>query len=281
MGLKNKINEFLESNIIPYILLIVFVLILLSPLILITFNSFKDTQETFGWPPTIVPQNPSLEAYNKVVKSRIPLALRNSFIIAMGTTVVVLVFSIFTAYGISKYKFRGSKYLSFIVLATRIIPPLSLIVPFYILMNWLRITNTFLCIILLETYLSYPIMVWTLKGFFDDFPRDLIDSALVDGCSRTNAFLRIVLPISAVALAAAGIITFLWTWNEFIYAMVFLSTPDVQPATVGIFMFVGDEVIEWNSLSAVAVFTSIPAIIFFVIAQKYIVAGLLKGAVKF
>jgi len=260
MGLKNKINEFLESNIIPYILLIVFVLILLSPLILITFNSFKDTQETFGWPPTIVPQNPSLEAYNKVVKSRIPLALRNSFIIAMGTTVVVLVFSIFTAYGISKYKFRGSKYLSFIVLATRIIPPLSLIVPFYILMNWLRITNTFLCIILL---------------------RDLIDSALVDGCSRTNAFLRIVLPISAVALAAAGIITFLWTWNEFIYAMVFLSTPDVQPATVGIFMFVGDEVIEWNSLSAVAVFTSIPAIIFFVIAQKYIVAGLLKGAVKF
>jgi len=274
MGLKNKINEFLESNIIPYILLIVFVLILLSPLILITFNSFKDTQETFGWPPTIVPQNPSLEAYNKVVKSRIPLALRNSFIIAMGTTVVVLVFSIFTAYGISKYKFRGSKYLSFIVLATRIIPPLSLIVPFYILMNWLRITNTFLCIILLETYLSYPIMVWTLKGFFDDFPRDLIDSALVDGCSRTNAFLRIVLPISAVALAAAGIITFLWTWNEFIYAMVFLSTPDVQPATVGIFMFVGDEVIEWNSLSAVAVFTSIPAIIFFVIAQKYIVAGI-------
>jgi len=270
----------MKSDILPYIVLVIFVSILLSPIVLITFNSFKNTSETFGWPPTIIPKEFSLEAYYKVINSYVPLTLRNSIIISVGTMIVVLAFSTFTAYGISKYKFRGSRQLSFAILTTRIIPPLSLIVPFYILMSWLGITDTFLCIIILETYMNYPLMVWTLKGFFDDFPQDLIDSAMVDGCSRANALLRVVLPVSAVALAAAAIITFLWTWNEFIYAMIFLSSPNVQPVTVGIFQFVGDEVIEWNSLSAVAVFTSIPAIIFFIVAQKYIISGLLRGAVK-
>lgn len=270
----------MKTDILPYIVLIVFTSILLSPIVLITFNSFKNTTETFGWPPTIIPREFSLEAYVSVVKSRVPLTLRNSLIISLATTAVVLLFSIFTAYGISRFKFRGSRQISFMILTTRIIPPLSLVVPFYILMSWLKLTDTFLCIIILETYLNYPLIVWTLKGFFDDFPQDLIDSALVDGCSRTKAFLRVVLPVSALSLAAAAIITFLWTWNEFIYAMIFLSTPDVQPVTVGIFQFVGDEVIEWNSLSAVATFTSIPAVIFFVVAQKYIISGLLKGAVK-
>ncbi|MGQ9782061.1 MAG: carbohydrate ABC transporter permease [Nitrososphaeria archaeon] len=270
----------MKADISPYIVLAILASILLSPIVLITFNSFKNTAETFGWPPTIIPKEFSLEAYEDVINSYVPLTLRNSLIISVGTMVVVLLFSIFTAYGISKYKFKGSRQISFLILTTRIIPPLSLIVPFYILMGWLKLTDTFLCIIILETYMNYPLMVWTLKGFFDDFPQDLIDSALVDGCSRTRAFLRVVLPVSAVSLAAAAIITFLWTWNEFIYAIIFLSTPDVQPITVGIFQFVGDEVIEWNSLSAVSVFTSIPAIIFFVVAQKYIVSGLLKGAVK-
>ena len=123
-------------------------------------------------------------------------------------------------------------------------------------------------------------MVWILKAFFDDFERDLIDAALVDGCSRLGAFLRVAIPLSAVGIAAAGIITFLWTWNEFVYAMIFTATEDIAPVTIGIFHFVGDEVIEWNALSAVGIFTSLPAIIFFIIAQKYIVEGMTKGAIK-
>jgi len=144
----------------------------------------------------------------------------------------------------------------------------------------LRLLNTLIALIIVNVYMSFPLVTWILKGFFDEFPQELIDAAIIDGCSRFGALLRVVIPVSAPAIAAAGIITFLWTWNEFIYAIILTLSKDVYPMTVGIFYFVGDVVIEWNSLCAVAVFTSLPAIIFFVVFQKQIVEGLAKGAIK-
>jgi len=280
MSIGSKLEKIVESEITPYIVLTVFSVVLLSPIILIFFNSFKGLDEALRWPPTIIPNNPTLEAYLKVIDSPVLLSLRNSLIIASGTTVLVLGLGVPTAYAISKYRFRGSKLTLLFFLASRVIPPLSLLIPFYIMMSWLNLTNTFTCLIILDTYLAFPLMVWILKAFFDEFERDLIDAALVDGCSRLGAFIRVAIPLSAVGIAAVGIITFLWTWNEFLYAMIFTATEDISPVTIGIFHFVGDEVIEWNSLSAVGIFTSLPAIIFFIFAQKYIVEGMTKGAIK-
>jgi len=280
MGLASKLEGIVESEVTPYIVLSVFSAVMVSPIILIFFNSFKTLHEALSWPPTIIPSQPTLEAYIKVINSPVLLTLRNSLIIASGTTFLVLALGLPTAYGISKYSFKGSKFAMLFFLASRIIPPLSLLIPFYIMMTWLKLTNTFQCLIILDTYLAFPLMVWILKAFFDEFERDLIDAALVDGCSRLGAFLRVAIPLSAVGIAAVGIITFLWTWNEFVYAMIFTATEDIAPVTIGIFHFVGDEVIEWNSLSAVGIFTSLPAIIFFIFAQKYIIEGMTKGAIK-
>lgn len=253
---------------------------MISPIILMFLNSLKKLGEAFRWPPTIIPENPVLDAYIKVFNSPVLLTLRNSLIIACGATALTLVLTLPTAYAMSKYRFRGSRGAMIFFLASRIVPPLSLLIPFYLIMSWLKLINTFQCLIILDTYLAFPLMVWTLKGFFDEFGRDLIDAALVDGCSKLGAFIRVVMPLSAVGIAAVGIITFLWTWNEFIYAMIFTSTDDVAPVTIGIFHFVGDEVIEWNSLSAVGIFTSLPATMFFIFAQKYIIEGMIKGAIK-
>ena len=280
MSIGSKLEKIVESEITPYIILSIFSVIMLSPIVLIFLNSFKSLEEALIWPPTIIPMRPTLDTYIKVLNSPVPITLRNSLIIATGTTALVLGLGLPTAYAISKYRFRGSKFSMLFFLASRIIPPLSLLIPFYIMMTWLKIINTYLVLILLDTYLAFPLMVWILKAFFDDFERDLIDAALVDGCSRLGAFLRVAIPLSAVGIAAAGIITFLWTWNEFVYAMIFTATEDIAPVTIGIFHFVGDEVIEWNALSAVGIFTSLPAIIFFIIAQKYIVEGMTKGAIK-
>lgn len=280
MSVKEKFARVVEHPALPYFVLTVFTVVMISPIILIFLNSFKGAEETFMWPPTIFPMSFTFDTYFRVLNSPIPMNLRNSTILALTTTAIVLVIAVPSAYGISKYPFRGSKILLITYLASRIIPPLSLLIPFYMLLSQLKLLNTLTALMIVDSYIAFPLVVWILKGFFDEFPQELIDAAMVDGCSRVGTLFRVVLPVSATGIAAAGIITFLWTWNEFIYAIIFTSSKDVFPMTVGIFYFVGDEVIEWNSLSAVAIFTSLPAIVFFIFFQKYIIEGLVKGAVK-
>jgi len=281
MGLKSLFLRVIEDKRTPYIVLIIFTAIFISPIIFMIFTSFKGYEEVFKWPPTIFPQNPTLEAYIKVLKSEATLALRNSSIIATSTTLLVLIAATFTAYGLSRFKFRGSNKILLLFLISRIIPPISLVVPYYLFMNSLGLINTYTGMIILYTYLSYPLIVWLLKAFFDDFPQELIDAALIDGCSRTGTIFRVVLPLSATAIAAAAIITFLWTWNEFLYAVIFTNTFDVHPITIAVFLFVGDYVIEWNAMSAVGIFASLPTLLFFIFAQKYIIEGLTRGGLKF
>ena len=271
----------LERPLTSYILLIVVLFFMLSPIIFTAFTSFKTRAETFQWPPTYFPHKPTLQAYEEVIfRSPLPRHLLNSLIISLGTTGIVMLGGLFTAYGLSQYQYKGSGVVLLLFISTRIIPPISLLVPFYIIMSWFGLINTYTCLIILNTFLCYPLAVWMLKGFFDVFPKDLIDSAIVDGCSRTGAFLKIVVPVSAIGIAAVAIITFLWTWNEFLYAMIFTNTRNVQPVTVGAHYFVGDELVQWDSIAATAMFTAVPGLIFFSIAQKAIVKGLTAGAVK-
>jgi len=278
---RDGVAKILEKSATSYVLLIIILAAMLAPIVFTAFTSFKSRQETFSWPPTYFPQKPTLQAYHQVIfESPIIKHLRNSLIITLGTTAVVMAGGLFTAYGLSQYRFRGSGVVLLIFIATRIVPPISLLVPFYIIMSFLHLINTFTCLIILNTFLWYPFAVWMLKSFFDAFPRDLIDSAIVDGCTRTRAFLSIVLPLSAAGIAAVAIITFLWTWNEFLYGMIFTNTRDVQPITVGAHYFVGDELVQWDSIAATAMFVALPGLIFFSIAQRAIVKGLTAGAVK-
>lgn len=279
--MKRFIANILEKPLTPYLVGGIILLVMLAPLIFTAFTSFKTRQETFRYPPTYYPHNFTFEAYEQVLfRSPMPRHLLNSLIIAVGTTIVVMVGGIFTSYGLSQYQFKGSNLVLLTFLATRVIPPISLLVPFYIIMSKLHLINTYLALIILNTFLCYPLAVWMLKSFFEAFPRDLIDAAIVDGCTRTGAFLRIVVPISAIGIAAVAIIVFLWTWNEFLYAMIFTNTRSVQPVTVGAHYFVGDELVQWDSIAATAMFTALPGLIFFSIAQKAIVKGLTAGAVK-
>jgi len=255
--------------------------LLLAPIIFTGLTSFKTRQETFQFPPTYWPQKWTTGAYEEVLfRSPLPRHLLNSLVVAFGTTIVVILGSTVTAWGLSQFRFRGSALVMFILIATRIIPPISLLVPFYIIMSNLRLINTFTALIILNTFLAYPLAVWMIKSFFDSFPRELLDCATVDGCTRTGAFIRIVIPIAAIGIAAVGIITFLWTWNEFLFAMIFSNTRAVQPVTVGAHYFVGDELVQWDSIAATAMFTAVPGMIFFSIAQRQIVKGLVAGAVK-
>ena len=140
--------------------------------------------------------------------------------------------------------------------------------------------DTRLSVIIFAIYLAFPLAVWILKAFSTPSPTHLMEAGLIDGCTRMGVLFRIVMPGVAPGIAAVAIITFLWTWQEFLSPYLFLNADANKPITVGVYYFVGDELTYWNTISAAAMLASLPGIVFFMIAQKYIVKGLTMGGVK-
>ncbi len=275
-------DRILESRALPYTVALIVLAVMMLPIYWTVVTAFKPDVETYVFPPVYFPRHPSIVPFKLLFEDYPFLSyLRNSVIVATVTTAIVTVIGVFAAYGLSQYRFKGSGLLLYVLLGTRIIPPLSLLLPFYILVSRLGLADTFSSMIIANIYLTYPFAVLIIKPFFDAFPRELIDAAIVDGCSRSGALLRIVLPVGAPSIAASAIITYLWTWNEFIYAFVFTSTPAAQPITVGCFDCIGDIFVNWNQMCAGALTAALPGIIFVFIAQKYIIEGLTAGALKF
>ncbi len=275
-------DRILESRALPYTVALIVLAVMMLPIYWTVVTAFKPDVETYVFPPVYFPRHPSIIPFKLLFEDYPFLSyLRNSVIVATVTTAIVTVIGVFAAYGLSQYRFKGSGLLLYVLLGTRIIPPLSLLLPFYILVSRLGLADTLSSMIIANIYLTYPFAVLIIKPFFDAFPRELIDAAIVDGCSRTGALLRIVLPVGAPSIAASAIITYLWTWNEFIYAFVFTSTPAAQPITVGCFDCIGDIFVNWNQMCAGALTAALPGIIFVFIAQKYIIEGLTAGALKF
>lgn len=278
MGIRKSLDAVLEHRATPYVGMTIILIILLGPIYWTLITSFKPMSEAIRWPPTYFPHHFTFEAYIDVLtRSPVPLYLGNSVFISVVTTVIVTTASVFTAYALTRYPYKGSDTVLFGFLAVRLIPPIALLLPFYMILRQLGLINTRTSVIIYCIYLTYPLSVWMLKSFFDAFPQELIDAALIDGASRLGALFKVVLPVTANGISAVAIITFLWTWIEFLAPFLFINSNAVKPITVGIYYFVGDEQIYWNSLSASAMLAIIPGVIFFVIAQRYIVSGLTAG----
>jgi multiple sugar transport system permease protein len=270
------------GRILPYTAAILLLGLMMLPIYWTTVTAFKPDEETFTFPPVYFPHDLTITPL-KLLFQYYPFTsyLRNSIVVTMTTTFIVTVIGVLAGYGLSQFKFKWADAILWILIFTRIIPPLSLLLPFYILISRLGLVDTLTSMILANIYLTYPFAVLIMKSFFDNFPRDLIDAAVVDGCSRTGALLKIVTPVSAPAIASSAIITYLWTWNEFIYAFVFTSTPSAQPVTVGCFDAIGDIFVNWNQMCAGSLIAALPGILFVFIAQRYLVKGLAAGALKF
>lgn len=280
VAVRELVGRVLENRVLPYVVSSVIIFLLLMPIIFMMFTSFKSTKEVFRSPPTYLPHQPTLEAYKRaLLQSPLSRGLLNSLVISLGTTAIAIFLAIPTAYGLIHYRFKGAGLLPLILLLTRIIPPVSLIIPFFILLTRIELVDTYAGLILLNVFLSYPLAVWMLRPFFEAFPRELLWAALVDGCSRTRAFLAIVLPVVSTGIAAVAIIVFLWTWNEFLFALVFSNSKAVQPVTVALRFFIGDEFVEWNAMAGASLLASLPGIVLFLSARRVIVEGL-TGALK-
>lgn len=265
----------------PYVAMTLVVLFLLFPFYWTFVTSFKLLKEVFEWPPTLFPQHFSLSGYRFALLSAPVLRyLGNSVIYSLCTAAFVVFLGTITIYGLTMYPYKGSGRILLGFFATRIIPPQSLWLPFIILFSKIGLINTRPAVIIFEVILVYPLSVWMLKGLFEAFPHELVDSATIDGCSRLGTLFRVVIPVVAPGIAAIAIIAFLWTWGEFMFPFLILNNESLHPITVGAYYFLGEEGVMWNALAATQVLAISPGLVFFIIAQKHIIKGLAAGAVK-
>jgi multiple sugar transport system permease protein len=202
----------------------------------------------------------------------------NSVIVAVASTAVMLLLGVPTAYVLARYRFRGNADYGFWVLSTRMTPPVAMLIPFFVLYVRSGLIGTYGGLVIAHVAVNISIVVWLMKGFFEDLPLALEEAAFMDGCTPYQAFRRICLPLALPGIAAVGILAFLFSWNEFLFTLV-LGDP-IRTVPVGLYTFVGYQQIDWGGLSASAVVMLAPVISFVFIFQRQLVRGLTMGAVK-
>ncbi|MGE5581298.1 MAG: carbohydrate ABC transporter permease [Bacillota bacterium] len=270
-----------RGRIAAYLVIFFYLLIALFPLYWMFLTGIKPNAEIYSQRPTYIVQHPTLEHFQAIIKGRPTLFyFRNTAIIALATTFLCIGVGTIAAYGFAKYRFKGSNFILFSILAMRIFPPIALIVPLYFMISNIHLIDTVQGLIIVNLYLTLPFYIWIMRGFFQTLPKELDEAARIDGCSRMQAFRRVMLPISFPGMAAAAIITFMWTWNEFLFGMILSVTPAAKNISVGTVDFITDLNISWGQMSIYGFLACLPAFIFVIIFQRYIVKGLTAGAVK-
>jgi multiple sugar transport system permease protein len=260
------------------ITVIIFGFILFPPIVLF-LTSIKTDLDALSFPPKWI-FKPTLQNYVDIFKAS-PLIrfLLNSIIVASGSTAVSLALGSLTAYGLARFKFRGSENISFWILSIRMMPPVAAIIPIYIIMKKVRLLDTPWALIIIYLTFNLPFVVWMMKGFFEDIPRSIEESALIDGCSEFVVFRKIALPLVAPGLAATAILIFIFSWNEFLFALILTGTRAVT-LPVGIIGFMKETGINWGYMTAGGMLALMPVVIFTILVQKHLVKGLTMGALK-
>ncbi len=210
----------------------------------------------------------------------LPKAFFNSTIVSLSVTFLTLTFASMSAYAISRLKQRWTRGFLYISLATRLVPLMTLMVPLYVSLRGFHLLNSLIGIIVTEVGFLLPYAIWILAGFFATLPRNLEDASLIDGCSRTQAFLRIILPLSAPGIASCGVIIFILSWNELVIPLVISTKPEVMTIPVLLASLCGDKFLFFTLMMAICLIAMIPSVILALILRKYVVQGLLSGALK-
>jgi multiple sugar transport system permease protein len=264
-----------------YVFLFLFVLVSMFPLIWIFKMSIITRAELFAAPPTIVPQNPTGSEYTQIFGDpAFQQALLNSAIIAGVTTVVCLFFGSIAAYAIARLRFRFKSPVMTLILAISFFPAVAIIAPLFLQYSALGLVDTYWAAIISDTVFALPLTVWLLVAFFKELPKDLEEAAKVDGATTIQAFRKVIVPLAAPGVFTTAILTFIFAWNEFLFATTFLFTPDTQPVTVVIPNFASQYTTDYGAQAAAAVAVTVPLVILVLIFQRRIVSGLTAGAVK-
>jgi len=260
--------------------MILICLMALFPILWILTQAFKSYFDTIAVPPKIF-FKPVWDNFREVLaKPGFLSSLKDSLIMALGSSVLGLILGTPCGYALARLTYRGAGSVGFFLLITRMVSPIVIIIPLNRVFQILGLIDTHLGLILAHPFINIGLVVWMMRGFFQDIPESLEEAARIDGCSNIRAFYKIALPITAPGLAATTIFCFLFSWNELMMALT-LSSIQVRTSPVFIISeFVGYLAVEWGLLSAAGILTVLPMLIFVVAIQKNLVRGLTMGAVK-
>jgi multiple sugar transport system permease protein len=266
---------------LSYGVLVALAILVLFPFYWMTITSFKSEDQmrslvSMFWPKPLVGEN-----YGQLLnKTDFVKWYGNSATVAVSSTVLATAVGTIGAYALARLRFRGRGFMASATLITYLVPPSILFIPLYAQMRNLGLANSLGGLIAAYPSFTVPFVTWLLMGYFESIPEELEEAAMIDGATRFGAFYRIVLPLSAPGVLAAGLYAFTQAWNEFLYALVFITDGKLRTLPVGLASFITGDVYGWGSLMSGAVLTTLPVIAAYIYLQKYMVEGLTAGSVK-
>ena len=277
------------DKLLYFLLTIPVLLFIFFPILWLLSASLSTQVELFTVPPHWIPQHPTLQNYADIffpsqAASSVPrtfaVSLLNSMKIASAVTIICILIGSLAAYALVRIPFGYNRSIQLGLIATRMIPEVSLILPLFIIASSLQLINK--PIVLILTYMSFalPYAIWLMAAYFQTVPIELEDAARLDGCSRLGILFRVVMPISVPGLVSTAMFVFLLAWDEFFYALIFTSTLAAKTVPVAIAEFVGRYVVNVNGMMAGGILAAIPPVLVALIFQRYIVSGMTAGAVK-
>jgi multiple sugar transport system permease protein len=269
------------NMILFYVFLLTFVLVSVAPLLWIFKMSIVTRADLFASPVQTLVAPPIAGNYETIFgDGDFRRALLNSTIIAGVTTVICLFFGSLAAYSIARLRFSFKNSVMTLILAISFFPAVAIIAPLFLQFSALGIIDTYLSVIIANTVFALPLTVWLLVAFFKELPKDLEEAARIDGATTLQAFQKVIVPLAAPGVFTCAILTFIHAWNEFLFAVTFLFTPQTQPVTVVIPNFASQYTTDYGAQAAAAVVVTVPLVILVLIFQRRIVSGLTAGAVK-
>jgi len=258
------------------------VLAIAFPLFWMLSTALKPNQETFALPPTLLPVHPTLEQFARLLRET-PFVtyFLNSVLVGLGTTAVVIMVAVLGAYGLVRFRFPGRELIAHLVLFTYLLPAVLLLLPLYVIMSRLGLANSLAGLVIAYTTFALPFALWLLRSFIASIPIDLEESAMVDGASRMRAFLEVVLPQALPGVISTALFTFILSWNEYLYALVFINVDSSKTLPPGVLTMLNqNQNVEWALLMAASVLMSVPVLVVFAFLQSHLTRGFGAGAVK-
>lgn len=269
------------GDIISNLYLILLLITAVFPLLWLLVSAFKSSSEMLNNPTRIWPVRWTLENFRTVlITLNFIINIRNSLIIAACTTVIAVIISSLAAYGVVRFFPRLGSLMTRVLVTSYMFPSIMLVIPYAMVMARLNLTNTRIGLVLVYLSFSVPYAVWMLVGFFKTVPIGIEEAARIDGANKLEVFVRIVLPLVSPGIVATAIYVFINAWNEYLYAMILMSSSDKTTISVAVKTLEGADILNWGSMMAACAIVVVPSILFFCFIQNKMAGGLSEGAVK-
>ena len=251
------------------------------PVLWMLSSSFKPNTDIFQYPPRLIPETWTWDAYTTIFTD--PIKVRffvNSYFVSLTVTLLTLLVAVLAAFAFSRFEFPFKSALNVVIVSVQAVPPITLLIPYFGLIIFLGLHNTYQGLILTYMVFTLPYAIIMMTGYFNTLPRELDEAVKVDGGSSWTALWRVLVPVSVPGLVSVGIYTFMIAWNEYLFALTLTKTVEMRTVPIGIQLLMGQHSYEWNEMMSMSILGCIPVLLLFLFFQRYFIGGMTAGAVK-